>query len=433
MKLRTFQAETMAAALKQVKQELGSSAVILHTRTFKRGGIMGLGARQVVEITASDDVNVPARTLRRTPAPSTSALGSKQKIGNLLNQTYKASNSRALASAAASVSPSNTTLADPHAVATDAHTLNETHAPRQTLNGNGEGGVGGEIRQIRAMVDRMMRKQSREHATSLPEKLFNEYLTLIEQDVAEELAEEIVQKVLKAVPAEQIDDEKVVREAISKQVADLIPVDAEPSTRARPKDGRPLTIALIGPTGVGKTTTLAKLAATLKLRQKKKVAMITIDTYRIAAVEQLKTYAEIIKVPLHTVLSPEDLGDALARCQDCDVVLIDTAGRSQRDDDKLLDLQRFIDVAHPHEVHLVLSSTCSQRVLMEAVERFTQLQVDRVIFTKLDEAVNFGVLLNVVRRVNKQLSYVTTGQEVPHQIEPGSSARLAGLILGERV
>ena len=107
--------------------------------------------------------------------------------------------------------------------------------------------------------------------------------------------------------------------------------------------------------------------------------------------------------------------------------------RSQRDSDKLDDLREFIDSADPHEVHLVLSSTCAQQVLDEAVDRFSRIRIDRIIFTKLDEAVSFGVLLNVVRRVNKQLSYVTTGQEVPHQIEAGQSDRLAGLILGQRL
>jgi flagellar biosynthesis protein FlhF len=127
------------------------------------------------------------------------------------------------------------------------------------------------------------------------------------------------------------------------------------------------------------------------------------------------------------------MSEALAKCRDYDVVLIDTAGRSQRDDGKLDQLAAFIAAANPHEVHLVLSSTANEHVLLEAAERFTKMRIDHIIFTKLDEAVSFGVLLNVVRKVNKQLSYITTGQEVPHQIEPGRSERLAGLILGEGI
>jgi flagellar biosynthesis protein FlhF len=136
-------------------------------------------------------------------------------------------------------------------------------------------------------------------------------------------------------------------------------------------------------------------------------------------------------VPLHVVLTPLELTQALGECRDCDVVLIDTAGRSQRDSEKLEQLQAFINAANPHETHLVLSSTAAQPVLLDAVERFSRIPTDRVIFTKLDEAVSFGVVLNIMSRVRKKLSYVTTGQEVPHQIEPGQSERLASLLLGE--
>ena len=193
-----------------------------------------------------------------------------------------------------------------------------------------------------------------------------------------------------------------------------------------PADGRPRTVALVGPTGVGKTTTIAKLAATFKLKQKLNVGLITLDTYRIAAVEQLRTYANIIGLPLHVLLTPEELSLALQPLRAsgptrCDGVLIDTAGRSQRDDPRLAQLRTFIRAADPHEVHLVLSSTWSQAVLMDTVERFSSIRTDRIIFTKLDEAVSFGVMLNVASKVNKRLSYVTTGQEVPHQTRAGAA------------
>ena len=165
--------------------------------------------------------------------------------------------------------------------------------------------------------------------------------------------------------------------------------------------------------------------------QKNNVGLITIDTYRIAAVDQLRTYANIMGIPLHVVLTPQDLTSATRQCFECDVVLIDTAGRSQRDDPKLEQLEQFIGAADPHEVHLVLSTTCTQTVLLDAVERFSKIRTDRIIFTKLDEAVTFGVLLNVAKRVKKQLSFLTTGQDVPHHIETSRSQRIAALVLGE--
>jgi flagellar biosynthesis protein FlhF len=189
-------------------------------------------------------------------------------------------------------------------------------------------------------------------------------------------------------------------------------------------------VALIGPTGVGKTTTIAKLAANLKLREGKRVGLITIDTYRIAAVDQLKKYADIIGSPLKVVGSPEDLRDAIHAMNDCEFVLIDTAGRSPSDTLKLNELKNFLAFARPDEVHLVISTTSSEACIESAINRFSDVRVDKIIFTKLDEAVHVGVVLNVIRKVGKSLSYVTMGQDVPDDIEVGRGRKLAQLILG---
>lgn len=408
----------MAAALKLVKRELGAEAVILHTRTFRRGGLLGFGTKRVVEVTASTEVSIVPpkmrkRVLNEDRRDTKVALAPQPGAGNVLAARYGASQ------------PTES-IAEP----TDAVTVDV--APARAAAPRPADQVTDEIRQIRRMVTRMMRDKADQPRPDMPDQLFNEYLALLEQEVTQELADEIVQGVRGSLTEKQLSSKRSIRAAVAKQVAKLIPTDktaeAQPDTTT--PDGRPLTIALVGPTGVGKTTTLAKLAATFKLKQNKRVALITADTYRIAAVDQLRTYANIISLPLEVVVSPDELKDRIAGLSGYDVILIDTAGRSQRDDAKLTELSAFIEAADPHEVHLVLSSTCSQSVLMEAVERFKQVRIDRIIFTKLDEAVSFGVLLNVVRTVNKQLSYVTTGQEVPHQIEPGRPDRLAGLILG---
>ena len=141
-------------------------------------------------------------------------------------------------------------------------------------------------------------------------------------------------------------------------------------------------------------------------------------------------YAEILGVPLNVVVTPNELTDAVASARDMDYILIDTAGRSQNDQIKLRELQIFLAAANPHEVHLVLSSTAHHSNLINAAEKFHQLGVDRVIFTKLDEAVSFGVVLSVLNKLQVSLSYITTGQDVPEDIEVGNGRRMARLLLG---
>jgi len=401
----------MAEALARVKREFGDEAVILHTRTVRRGRWMGLRKENVVEVTAGTDVNIKPRKPKPRPNDQTPS----KPAGDVLRKAYQQG------------------IADAR---TAASTVNDDRAsvtPRSNGGPVVDPQMADEIRQLRKMVERFVRTPADKVRTDLPEPLFEQYLALLEQDVSEELAEQTVEQVRGELGGDLTDRDRL-RRAISASVAKLIPTGGKtPAAPARNTGGRPHVIALIGPTGVGKTTTLAKLAATFKLRDKLRVGLITIDTYRIAAVEQLRTYAQIIGVPLHVAQSPLELKDALARCAECDVVLIDTAGRSQRDDAKLQQLKSFIQAAAPDETHLVLSSAASQPVLMDAVERFSTVHADGVIFTKLDEAVTFGVVVNVMQKVNKKLSYVTTGQEVPHQIEAGDPDRLAGLILGENL
>jgi flagellar biosynthesis protein FlhF len=159
------------------------------------------------------------------------------------------------------------------------------------------------------------------------------------------------------------------------------------------------------------------------------VGLITLDTYRIAAVDQLRKYADIIGSPLKVVSSADDLREAIAAMSDCEYILVDTAGRSPNDTMKLNELKGLLAAAEPDEVHLVLSSTASQECIQLAISRFSDVRADKIIFTKLDEAAHVGVVLNVVRKVNKSLSYITTGQDVPNDIEVGKSRRLAQLIL----
>jgi flagellar biosynthesis protein FlhF len=462
--MKTFTAKSMPDVLALVKQTYGSNGVILHTRSYKKGGLLGMGGRQCVEVTATDGRQLakkyqrkPEQTARqramqgRSPlsevlAPSRSQppASNEPSAGDLIRKTYAAARSDlgATPSMSQTREPSRSTATAPP----PQPAVRESPKPQVPepvlVQPAKDSQLVDELSAMKQMMVKMMRRQkasmpqgdlpSTSSATpELPDQLVAQYLKLIEQEVAEELAEEIVTKVSQGLSQQALADTSAVRRAVHDEIARRLPVEGGSGKLEAPEDGRPRTIALIGPTGVGKTTTIAKLAATFKLKQGKKVGLITMDTYRIAAVEQLRTYAGIIGLPLKVVNTAEQLTDAIAEYRDLDAILIDTAGRSQKASDKLCELKQVLAAARPHEVHLVLSSTVSQKVLLQTIDRFSAVDADRIIFTKLDEAVTGGVLLNVARRVGKKVSYITTGQEVPHEIEPGDSDRLATLVMGE--
>jgi flagellar biosynthesis protein FlhF len=197
------------------------------------------------------------------------------------------------------------------------------------------------------------------------------------------------------------------------------------------RPGRRKVVALVGATGVGKTTTIAKLAANFRLRSRVKMGLVTVDTYRVAAVEQLRTYAEIIELPMKVVTNPLEMRRALDELAGLDLVLIDTAGRSPKDDLQIQELKSLLAEARVDEVHLVLSMTTSLRGLEASAAKFAAAGTTAMILTKLDEASGMGSLLSVARRVSLPISYLTAGQAVPDDIEPAHPRRVARLILGE--
>ena len=412
MNLRTFSAPTFALAMAMVKTEMGGDAVILHTRKVRLRRWMGLRSRDVVEITAGSGLNVASRGVRRQQQ-------TQPQGGGATTQATRGRTSRD------SVPPRPAAVQQQKPSSPSAQPgrdLLETPAANRVMMMS----ISSEVRELRVVLEEMVKRSKRETAPQVPEDLFEHYSHLIQNQVAEELATDLVRQ-LQTYRPEQLQQGGFIRERLTEQVERMIP-SSGPITRT--KEVGPHVVALIGPTGVGKTTTLAKLAANLKLREGRRVGLITIDTYRIAAIDQLRKYAELIRAPLRVVSSAEDLRGAIAGMSDCDFILIDTAGRSPSYTMKLNELKDFLDAASPDEVHLVLSSTSSQPCIERAIERFSEVRVDKIIFTKLDEAVHVGVVLNVVRKVNKSLSYVTTGQNVPDDIEVGKGSKLAQMLLG---
>lgn len=471
MQTHSFRASSMSEALSQVKRELGTDAVIVSTRTTRRGGVMGMGSRTITEITAH--ANEPSLVMERSVSTATLApakpraaadqpgsvaraaaeIGSFRGVGPAddrlddstmlyrIDRANAALGGRERSARGGAAEPllgaagTDGGMAVPSRIESAARPLGRDAVQLSgTVGGGMDPAVREELNALRSMMGQMLRGQRTRPQPRMSDPLFDVYLKLIESEVADEIADEVVGEVRDVLDAASLRDPAVVREAVLERLTRLVPISQQPSAIERDPRGRPYTIAFVGPTGVGKTTTLAKLAATLKLREGKKVGLITCDTYRIAAVDQLRTYASIIGLPIRVALTPAEVEQACEALSDCDAILIDTAGRSPKDTGRIEELQRFIGAGRPHEVHLVLSSAASVSVLDAAVEKFGAIGPDHVIFTKIDEAVNFGVLLGVVGKVNAKLSFITTGQEVPEHIERCDPRRIAELVLGgERV
>ena len=483
---KIYRAYSMTQALAAVQADLGGKAVITTTRSYRRGGFMGIGGRQVVEVTAQLP-KTPAASKERpkpTPSPKPPAAKTATVSQSMAGRAYSASREPGKARERLSIAMTPNTMPVPESLATPPQRGAEAPViglqqksssqvvqavacrqqsrlpgspqrfmlqPQQELSGVTSKAAGDansvedsvddaadrvshsmqqELESIKSMVSTVLDRQENIHAapTKLPEELFEHYLHLVSQDLSDQLAEEVLMTVAGELSGDEIGQEEVVRASIQEHLAALIPVGEDVRLQVG-RPGEPRVIVLVGPTGVGKTTTVAKLAAACKLHGRHSVGLITADTYRIAAVDQLRTYANIIGLPLEVALTPADMKQAIHALRGCELILVDTAGRSQNDKDKLAELREMITAADPDEVHLVLSGTAGQRVLMREAEAFSPVGIDRIVLTKLDEAVSFGMLVNVIRQVGATLSFMTTGQEVPDHIEPGSASRLAELVM----
>ncbi|MDI3537980.1 MAG: flagellar biosynthesis protein FlhF [Bacillota bacterium] len=264
----------------------------------------------------------------------------------------------------------------------------------------------------------------------LPERLRRPYAlaseqvnNLVRRGVRLELAQELVERALASVPEDRLADGAALSESLRREMLRLFP-----SRPSEPLSGR--VFAFIGPTGVGKTTTIAKLAAVYSLQKEKRVAILTQDTYRIAAVDQLKRYAEILRLPLEVLFTPDDLPRALERHGQADLILLDTAGRSPKQGMHLAELRTFLARCPEIKTVLVVSATTKPEDLEHVFERFQLLHPSQLLLTKLDETTSVGSILNLMARARMPVGYITNGQNVPDDVELASPERLVDLILG---
>ncbi|RKY01513.1 MAG: flagellar biosynthesis protein FlhF, partial [Spirochaetes bacterium] len=252
----------------------------------------------------------------------------------------------------------------------------------------------------------------------------NRLVTVLkENDFSEDFIREVRNRFREELTLKDAVDLKVFEKKLREFIGERI----ETSGPIEPGKGKPKVVVLIGPTGVGKTTTIAKLAATYGVLQKHDVELFTIDSYRIAAIEQLGKYAELMQIPFAVINTREEFKNAVSASK-AEIIFVDTAGRSQKNSLGLAELRNVLDgVQRNIEIHLVISATSKYRDALDIVSRFSQFAYTNIIITKLDETNTLGPILSVLNR-EKKLSYVTTGQGVPDDIELADKQKLLDMI-----
>ncbi|OPX44572.1 flagellar biosynthesis protein FlhF [Ruminiclostridium hungatei] len=393
MKIKRYMGKNTQEALLKVKMDLGNNAIILNTKKVRQKGIKKYFTKPMIEIMAAiDDDNAKAREreLSKTGAFYPENVNTKnilsQKEEKIVELENKVSNIESMLQRVLNT------------VKTDSKSI-------EAVKKNGD-----EARQT--------------EAEKLPQIFQLLYGNLLKNEVDEEIARKIIDQVARKSDSRNINDASLVMHSV---IASMFG-KAEPI--ALRKDGKPTVILFVGPTGVGKTTTLAKLAATFMLSANKKVGLITADTYRIAAVDQLKTYAEILGIPISVAYSVMEITNEIQKYSDKDVILVDTAGCSYRDKQKFDELKKLVAASNADSIFLVLSSTVSSKNSREIIRNYEFIPNYRLIFTKLDETPVYGNILNTKCFSNKSLSYITNGQNVPDDIEIVNIDRLSKNLLG---
>lgn len=376
MNIRSFRAKSMHEALELVRKELGPDAALLHTREVPQRGLKGLLGGKEIELAASSDSNLKSRFEIEEPEEEPE---------------------KPEAAAPEPIEQFTAPLLD-DAPKDDAGIDLEAMSFSQSFFSSGPG---------------------------WPPSLLRIRERLVEAEVPGFLVDSICEKVLATHMEESQQDEAVLLHAMRTELAASIHVGHDiDDPRVYPR-----VVAAIGPTGVGKTTTIAKLAARAKFDHKRRVGLVTVDTYRIAAVDQLQTYAEIMDLPMKIVSTPMEVRSAINELSDCDQIFIDTAGRSPRDEVQVQQLRSLIKAASPDETYLVLSAPSSSKSLAEAVAKFTTVGPSSWVLTKIDEVGSLGNTLSFLQDPQLPLAYVTNGQDVPQAIATAEAEDLVARIL----
>jgi flagellar biosynthesis protein FlhF len=388
MKVKKYTAPSMPEAMKKIRAELGKDAVILNSKVVHSGGLFGFFTKESIEVIAAID-----------PSPFDKEPIQKEKEKSL-----------------------SISMNEKQAAPVKAQVL----TTEKQLNKKTDTDLLKEINDLKLLIKNIPTHRTAQNV-SYPESLQRVFDMLSEQEVDETIQTDIMTKLQELWYKNNANVQQREVDSWLKQLLIQKVKQFEHGGISFNKQ----YINVIGPTGVGKTTTLAKIAANCVLKHEKKVAFITTDTYRIAAIEQLKTYAKILNVPIEVCYNIKDFKKAKEQFSTYDLVFIDTAGRNFRNQQYVEDLREIIDFSEEMETFLVLSLTAKVKDMKEIYKQFSVIDIHRLIFTKVDETSQYGSILNLMTEYNKGVAYLTTGQNVPDDMIEATPSNIVNIILGD--
>lgn len=392
MIIKKFQARTEDEAVAAAKKELGENVVIMNVKKVKRKGLFHVFRPSAIEVTAAleaESVKEPA----------------KQETGQSIL---------------------NITIPEPKMNDILREDIREESA---------DTAIEEKLNSLQNLLEKQLKPEEQKQEENREEEKPSEsvvfmkllYNTMLENEVDEKYANMVLDEL------EKVNRENMPIDYVLAHIYQKLILKFEKPVGITPAQKGPKVIFFIGPTGVGKTTTIAKIASRFSVDKKKKIALLTADTYRIAAAEQLRTYANILEVPFRVVYTVEEVEQALQDFRSYDYIMVDTAGHSPHNESQKEDMKLFVhsvDDKAEKEVFLVLSATTKYRDLINITDSYSEITDYKLIFTKLDETMTLGNLLNIKLHTGASLSYVTCGQNVPDDIEKFNPQSTVKLLLG---
>lgn len=448
MVIKKYLVKNVNEAMNKIRYELGKDAIIISQRKVRKPGFAGLFSGKLIEVTAAVENSVKddkpekivkgdivseedefkksiesIKKLMESEIAVTKNIENTSALNNMILEhnanVEKERKSQIIDSVIGSED-------DGRIILSNDYTNNSANIQNHNDDKLSVESVHKEVAELKNLINKVIADKTEsfdksseieENEESSEKNLESITAKLKELDIDEQFYEDIL-KTASEYKDDNLDEVEILRDIFERDI--LVT-----------NKGLKGKVVMVGPTGVGKTTTIAKLAGRLALIEKKRVGLITIDTYRIGAIEQLKTYAEIMNIPFKVVITIKEMEDAIESMKDCDVILIDTTGRSSKNTMQISELRAFVQKAEPDYVNMVISATTKNKDIKSILKGYSELEYGSVIITKLDETTVYGSIYNISRNANKPVSFITTGQNVPDDIKLSTKEELTRFILGE--